>query len=348
MSDIDLYLDGFKTELEKRNNLNINMDMDGCFSAAIMMLAYPDFKICGYNDSTVQYYTKKDLKRNSVVNLDFFCKSNKVMCIDNHINSVLPANFPLKYNPNFARGVARDRYTNKYPFSTFVFLCAVFDHFNMLPDIDLDAEIDGTQIYDGHKIRLWQLMLRADSILYNTMHYYKNAMDWWKWLIDISGKNGITYKLYNKVMLFKKLCDKRGLDCKTESDNENKYISAVFMAKYGTRKKEGFDSLCNGLFSFLYDIFTMCGVTPQFPRIDELVLHTYRRMLYESDDAHFFERLIADSRVLSYAFVFRNMISLNIRECNYYYFRNDPKMSANFYKSDAPVKSVDFNIPIIY
>ena len=355
MSDIDLYLDEFKRELEEldsdgnriRNNLNVNMDMDGCFSAAIMLLAYPDFKICGYNDSCTRYYSEKNLKRKSVVNLDFFCKSRGVMCIDNHINSIVAESYPLKYNPNFVRGVPLDRYTEKYPFSTFLFLCAVFDHFNMLPDIDIEAEIEGDMMYRGSKIRLWQLMLRADSVLYNTMHYYENAMDWWKWLIRISGKDGITYKLCRKVMRFKELCDANGLDCKEESENENNYISGVFMTKYGTREKDGFNSLSNGLFSFIRDIFGLFGVTAEFPSMNELVLYTYRRILYESDDTSFFKGLINDDRVLSYAFVRWNTISLNIREQYYDDFRNNDKMKLWFSSTDDPVEVSDFNIPII-
>lgn len=356
MSDIDLYLDDFKRELDERdsdgnrirNNLNVNMDMDGCFSAALMLIAYPDFRICGYNDSCTRYYTLKGLKRKSVVNLDFFCKSKGVVCIDNHINSVVPTSIPLKYNPNFMRGVALNRYTDKYPFSTFLFLCAVFDHFGMLPGIDIEAEIEGTHMYGNAKIRLWQLMLRADSILYNTMHYYENAMDWWKWLIGISGKDGITYKLCRKVMRFKELCDANGLDCKEESENENNYISDFFKKKYGTRKKDGFETLCNGFFSFLQDIFGLFGVSGCFPPITELVLYTYRRMLYESDNHSLFLNLIDDDRVLSYAFVYSDMISMNIREMYYNVFVNNGRINGNFHASDAPAMYSEFNIPIVY
>ena len=338
----DSYLNDFKNELNNgtHTNLNVNMDMDGCLSAAIMLLAYPDFRICGYNDSAIQYYMKKDVQDETVVNVDLFCTHANMMCIDNHINSVSPTTMPLKYNPNFMCGFSKSDYGEKYPFSTFVFLCAVLEHFNpnIFSNIDIGAEINGSLIVDKNgtrKIRLFELMLRADSVLYNSIKFYDNAEEWWDILIKISGNNnGIIHKLYRAV---DRLRNNTGFDekykknkskIKTYLNECNKYyekISKWFEDAY-MGKRDGFKSLSKGFYNFFHDIFRLFGVTTVLPRVDELVLYTYRRIRYVSGNPDFFEKLIKDGRMVSYAFVESDEISLNIRTCDENYFLNEPKM----------------------
>jgi len=63
--------------------------------------------------------------------------------------------------------------------------------------------------------------LRADDTLCTSrMNYIENAENWWEWLLSIAGKDGMLYKIYQKVMSFSK-----------EQANEKKKIRITKFSK---------------------------------------------------------------------------------------------------------------------
>ena len=186
-----------------RNNPNIiiNTDIDGILSG-IILCKYCNCKIVGFTNSKDKVWLTDDhddLYKN--IYIDMFVTNDETVCIDQHVVAVTDEhmqrirNLNNKFSPqsddvNNLRIFSSSGFKYKYPFGTFQYLVAQLESEGAdikLPD--LNSRIPNS------KIKLGDLLHRADDAMKTTLHAYKkNADYWWDWL-ESKAPNGNIGKL---------------------------------------------------------------------------------------------------------------------------------------------------------
>lgn len=324
------WLDSILDVLASRMELITNLDLDGVLCAAIVCKNNPNSSVSGYSDSSTQFYRKRGIGIDEMLCLDLNCTRRGLACIDNHIVSISPMGvLPDKYNPNTVRGVSLANYTHKYPFSTFMLLCAVYDRFGG-EAIDIDHVVG---MFGGQPVYLWELILRADDTLYTSRSaYMENAADWWVWLLSISGSGGNTERLYDKCRLFGK----------TEAYAEKCRINAFLKSEYRTTSLDGFVRLCDDYYRLAYDIGKAFSLKLNMANPTQLELYGFVRILYKTRDTDFFRSVLDSGKIFSYAFSQSDTLSVSVCESKLDYFLNlKYKCSA----VDFPMEKPPYRIP---
>ena len=190
------YKSHFINELYKRKGVVANTDIDGILSAALLCNLFPHLSILGFTNSCTNIYLSDNIKKNDVLYVDIFMCNEGVFSVDNHIvgSECNIIENPYKINPNIFYNIYVERYIQKYPFSTFIFLLSLID--DKIINIDIDAIVGKTS--DNEDIFLWELLLRADDTLLNTYKYEENTANWWSILLNNSN-NPLLEELYKKV-----------------------------------------------------------------------------------------------------------------------------------------------------
>lgn len=312
--------------IASRPYIIINMDLDGSLSFFSSKIFSPEVKIAGYSDSATQFIKRNGIKNENCLCFDIYCTLKNLACIDNHIIETLNhiIDDVCKCNPNLSRGVTFENYRNKYPFSTFIFLCAIYDKIGWA-GFDLDAVVCH---YQGNPVYLWELILRADdTLLTSRSRYIENAENWWAWLLEISGKNGMLYKIYQKVMQFSG----------NEALYEKIYINNVLKKCFFTQTEDGFNVLCENYHKFNNAIANAFGIKYTYPNPKNLTRHTFVKIVFESDNKELLEKIISSKYVFSYAFVTSRSLSVSIPESKIDNFTGI-KCNKNF---DRPLEDAD-------
>lgn len=167
---------------EKNLPMIISADYDGLICASFLH-HYLNWEIVGYYDLETIWISEKGIieKPNLVwVDLNILPKQGKA--IGGHIISIsndIPIGFETSCNPNIIAQVTAQNFTNKFPFSTLIYLL-------WLHNIDIKDDLLARQ-----------LILHSDACWLKIQHYPENSNKWKKIM-----------KNYNWELLFDKINSK--------------------------------------------------------------------------------------------------------------------------------------------
>ena len=180
---------------KENKKININVDNDGVFSSLILKKLY-DCDICGFNNNDKVIIHEKKIPFDELIYVDLHVGYPHIKSIDQHMVSVdmehnhMLKNNPNKINPNIDYDVVWSDYTNKFPFSTTIFLL-------------IKAELDGKDLswLDLNKqitpnIRLGDLIWQTDSSYENHFKYNRNTTNWKNRLLELTNNGEFTTKLF--------------------------------------------------------------------------------------------------------------------------------------------------------
>jgi hypothetical protein len=155
----------------------ISNDLDGLLSAAFLH-HHLGWQVSGYYDcATLWLSSPAKENKADLIWVDQDICHPACTAMGHHILTLtdrIPAALQNMLNPNLLAGVGAHAFTNKYPFSTILFLLWLYE---IEARRDLVARL---------------LILHADSAWINIQHYSENALRWqqllsaydWKWLVN--------------------------------------------------------------------------------------------------------------------------------------------------------------------
>lgn len=335
-------------ELLSRKQLVANMDIDGLISSIHVQKVSPKFKVSGFTDSINQVYVPKAASGYSdMAFLDIYTKHG--FCVDNHMINIPGMEFAQVLNMNQLRRRDMSGYSRKFPFGTCFIIMSLFDRTGIYDDIDPDLLIGQ---HNGFPVRLWHLYVRADDALTTTAHKFtENAIEWWNFMLRISGRNGLMNKIYERLFPFVVSCtdSSSGREWKiSESerikDCVNNFLEHSFMTD--TPKHDGYKKLnpdCYAMYETMCDWF---GVEPNIINPDELELLGYARLILDlkntsADSNAIFGEILSDPRVISHAFTQYKVLAFDVRLADVQDFRN----SYDIKRVDYPIDRPFYDIP---
>ncbi len=290
----NIYKSYFINELHKRKGVVTNTDIDGILSAALLCNLFPHLSVLGFTNSCTNIYLSDNIKKNDVLYVDIFMCNEGVFSVDNHIvgSECNIIETPYKINPNIFYNIYVERYIQKYPFSTFIFLLSLID--DKIINIDIDAIVGKTS--DNEDIFLWELLLRADDTLLNTYKYKENAANWWNILLNNSN-NPLLEELYKKVCEVNSYKNAYALKKKVQ-----KFLLETFEIK-----TDGFKTIempnFKKFFSYLTEIMNYKCVFPEITKNYELQC--------EKKDISFLEEIKKEYDVKTLAIINKNTVSFS-------------------------------------
>ena len=180
---------------EDNKKININVDNDGVFSSVILKKFY-DCDVCGFNNNDKTIIYQNNTSFDKLVYVDLHVGYPTIKSIDQHMVSVDSAhneflkNNPYKINPNIDYDIVWANYTNKFPFSTTIFLLIKADiEGKDMSCIDLNKKITDD-------IRLGDLIWQTDSSYENHFKYTRNTTNWMERMIALSNNSKFTVELF--------------------------------------------------------------------------------------------------------------------------------------------------------
>lgn len=290
----NIYKSYFINELYKRKGVVANTDIDGILSAALLCNLFPHLSILGFTNSCTNIYLSDNIKKNDVLYVDIFMCNEGVFSVDNHIvgSECNIIENPYKINPNIFYNIYVERYIQKYPFSTFIFLLSLID--DKIINIDIDAIVGKTS--DNEDIFLWELLLRADDTLLNTYKYEENTANWWSILLNNSN---------NPLLeeLFKKVCEVNNYkNAYALKEKVQKFLLETFEIK-----TDGFKTIempnFKKFFSYLTEVMNYKCVFPEITKNYELQC--------EKKDISFLEEIKKEYDVKTLAIIDKNTVSFS-------------------------------------
>lgn len=290
----NIYKSYFINELYKRKGVVANTDIDGILSAALLCNLFPHLSILGFTNSCTNIYLSDNIKKNDVLYVDIFMCNEDVFSVDNHIvgSECNIIENPYKINPNIFYNIYVERYIQKYPFSTFIFLLSLID--DKIINIDIDAIVGKTS--DNEDIFLWELLLRADDTLLNTYKYEENTANWWSILLNNSN-NSLLEELYKKVCEVNNYKNAYALKEKVQ-----KFLLETFEIK-----TDGFKTIempnFKKFFSYLTEVMNYKCVFPEITKNYELQC--------EKKDISFLEEIKKEYDVKTLAIIDKNTVSFS-------------------------------------
>lgn len=290
----NIYKSYFINELYKRKGVVANTDIDGILSAALLCNLFPHLSILGFTNSCTNIYLSDNIKKNDVLYVDIFMCNEGVFSVDNHIvgSECNIIENPYKINPNIFYNIYVERYIQKYPFSTFIFLLSLID--DKIINIDIDAIVGKTS--DNEDIFLWELLLRADDTLLNTYKYEENTANWWSILLNNSN-NPLLEELYKKVCEVNNYKNAYALKEKVQ-----KFLLETFEIK-----TDGFKTIempnFKKFFSYLTEVMNYKCVFPEITKNYELQC--------EKKDISFLEEIKKEYDVKTLAIIDKNTVSFS-------------------------------------
>ena len=179
--------------------ININVDNDGILSSCLLKKLY-GCEVYGFNNNDKIIIHEKNTKYDDLVYIDLHVGYPHIKCLDQHCvsvkeehNNLIKSN-PNKINPNVEFDIVWQNYTNKFPFSTTIYILAKADGEGKdLSDIDLKKQITD-------KLQLGDLIWQTDSSCDNYIKYNRNATNWLERLREISNNGEFTNKLIDFLL----------------------------------------------------------------------------------------------------------------------------------------------------
>lgn len=189
-----------KELFEKNPYIVINTDIDG-FLCGMVLQKYFNCIIVGFSNSwdyvwlTPEY--EKMVGADAIykpVYIDLFVADPRVVCIEQHIigydedHNKYIQSLKTKINPNLLQHKSFTcDYFHKYPFGTIHFLITLMEKEGIeveLPDMNSVP----TEKMAKEKLKVGDIILRADDALFSSLGKYKsNTEQWWPYLQALSG-----------------------------------------------------------------------------------------------------------------------------------------------------------------
>lgn len=175
-------------------NININVDNDGVWSGVILNRFF-GCEICGFNNNGDTILHQYGIPYDHLVYVDLHVGYPHIKSVDQHMVSVdtqhnqFLAENNNKLNPNINYGIVWEDYTNKFPYSTTIYLLALCEGSGKdLSWIDLSIPV-------GDGFRLGDVLWQTDSSYENYFKYNRNATNWLPRLREISNNGEFTNRL---------------------------------------------------------------------------------------------------------------------------------------------------------
>jgi hypothetical protein len=298
--------DGIITEIRKRNLLHTNIDLDGFLSTALITKAFPETKynVVGFNSSNDKIYYLKDkslIKIDDLIYVDYYVirrQNRQFVCLDQHVIDFIDINNdPLMFNPNRDFGITQKTFTQKFPYSTFIYLLYSFEKNNIVfNDIDLNCVIK-------NEMTLLDLIYRGDGILRCFNMYMSNAIDWIERMKKDLPENSLCKKIFDMLYIDgTNLIDVETRFANIESTLKDNYSTT-------TTHNEGYVAINNGMFSLMSDIYKVFNIQINFGKKSE-----YKQEIilpYTCSEKGYFNRIINDDKIINS--VFTNYERLNFQ-----------------------------------
>ena len=215
-----------KELFEKNKNIVINTDIDGILSGIILVKSL-GCKIVGFTNSKEYVWLADgydDLYAH--VYVDMFVTDDRAICIDQHIVAVNDEHQEKikasgnKYSPQIdgKRIFTKDSYDIKYPFGATHYIIAQLESEGIKVELpDLMTPVPNS------KIKLADLILRADDAMASTVYAYRdNALYWWKYLTDKSPESDIINGLTTYLEEMRKQIIEDMIKSGTNNNKENR------------------------------------------------------------------------------------------------------------------------------
>lgn len=294
------YDEFFIEELKKRKYIVTNSDIDGILSATLLCYFFPNLSLKGFTNSATNIWVTDDVNKDNSIYIDIYMTNDKTFTIDNHIINTknTPINNNLKLNPNLIKGITLENYTNKFPFSTFIFILHILEKHFETNNIDLDKIIG---FIDNEPIYLWELISRGDDILLNCYKYKKNTDAWWVWVLG--NNNGILRQIYNKFNLIGT----------RERAEEVKNKVQKFLLKTFNLKTDGYKNINDVNFEKFTSFISKSLLNIELNKPDNLIdynVNLIRHNIYNPNDYNLI-KLQEDFNIISLAFVTHNTLSFS-------------------------------------
>lgn len=182
---------------EENKKCIINADLDGILSGMFLQ-NFLDWEIVGFSscsgkqdDELWLFNPIEDITKCVFVDLPVW--GEEYSTIDQHFVAYDDESIKKycddknKINPNIIRKKVfktKGQYSQKYPFGTVHFLLAVLENIGKIPEeytFNFEKNLGNFDLAD--------LIFRADRVIGNTASYALNCVDWYKWLMELGGKN---------------------------------------------------------------------------------------------------------------------------------------------------------------
>lgn len=295
--------------LNERNNLLPNIDPDGLFTYAIIKKYIP-CDIVGFTNSKDHVYLidGKENGREKVTYIDMYVSDKTIQSIDQHIICRNNADrerilsFNTKLNPNLY--VPRDlsNYTQKFPYSTFIWVSCILSN-------EYDVTIDWhRKITDD--LELGHLILDIDGVLTNLVQYKENCYNWLK-ILNETFNNRFIKELSEYITSIE------GEDLILLSKNVRAFLKDNFLTEttHGGYKSINRKNLIHisKLGDFIFDLFDIKDIF--FKDINSQIKDFHG--VYCISDCT--EQVMINEAIFSYAIVSRgrNNFSFTLKPTNY-------------------------------
>ena len=292
----------FFNEIKNREKIITNTDLDGILSASLLCKCFPHLELSGFSNSSTNIWFKKDVTKENSLYIDIFMTNKNTFCIDNHIINTCdyPIESNLKINPNLLRNITLDKYTKKYPFSTFIFILNILENYMEINFIDLEKIIG---YVNDEPLYLWELILRADDTLLNSFRYKNNTNEWWDYLISD-----------NSIML-KKLKEKvKDVNSISKAMYIKEKVQKFLLDNFNI-KTDGFKYINNSNFNkFVTFVSESLGCKLLIPNdLNNIEVKLYRHD-FSNEDIFDLNKIFEKYNIISLSFVSRFMLSFSFLE----------------------------------
>ena len=183
---------------QKNKKINVNVDNDGILSSIVLKKLY-DCEIYGFNNNDKIIIHEKDTKYEDLTYIDICIGYPTIKSLDQHCVSVSEKHNNMlkentnKINPNVEFDIVWENYTNKFPFSTLIYILTKADGEGKdLSFIDLKRPITS-------KFTLADMIWQTDSSCENYIKYNRNATNWLERLRTLSNGGKFTDELIHHL-----------------------------------------------------------------------------------------------------------------------------------------------------
>lgn len=292
----------------------INTDLDG-FLSGLLLHNFLGTEIVGFCDSGEYVWKKEGVDWKDCTFIDMFVVPKDIPTLCNHMIAVDTEHAEdlfrngSKMNPNVdvATRSFKESYTTKFSLATVHYIIAKLEQFDhpLIEKINLRNTAQGYRCID--------VLLRADDVLNNTVHTYReNSLFWWGKMQDIASIRD--RGLFTKSLINYSNAIHRG-DIRKDVERFNRLFGNFVKNRFNCDTPDGgYRGLNFGgthlkghTKSFVLFLSELLGLMP-FPMTDELVVYkgeAHRTNLTTDDleDIRYGE--FRDQKLFSYAFVCR-------------------------------------------
>lgn len=292
----------------------INTDLDG-FLSGLLLHHFLGTEIVGFCDSGEYVWKKEGVAWEDCTFIDMFVVPKDIPTLCNHMIAVDTEHAEDlfrngdKMNPNVDVAIRsfKESYTTKFSLATVHYIIAKLEQFNhpLIEKITLRNTSQGYRCID--------VLLRADDVLNNTVHTYReNSLFWWDRMQTIASTRD--QGLFTKSLLNYANAIHKG-DIRKDIGRYNRLFGNFAKNRFNCDTPDGgyrglnfgdthIKKHSKAFVSFLSELF---GLEP-FPMDDELVVYkgeAHRTNLSTEDLDDIRHGEFRDQKLFSYAFVCR-------------------------------------------